>query len=581
MLKLRKPTSRAGCGVVLLAAATVISACSSSSDSSVDAIELNDEGMDLPMESETPDATSDAEDNNDADSSNGSNGSDRSNGSNGSNGSDESDESDLTDSDLSDTVAPQLVPAAGLATVDVNNQVSWAFNAVEEGLQLIVEPYVEMPLASNGRPARWNDLEFYGDRLFVVDEQDGKVFEITDAQAVLWFDIKTAIQNATGRALSTVNPFHGGVRGIAFHPDFDSNGKFYTSVMENRPADPSLHVYLSDDSNIDTDSVLIEWTADTSTFVIDESSYREVFRVGIPQNDHPIKQIAFNPAATQGDSDFGLLYIAHGDGSVESSTAGGGQANNALGKILRIDPLAAGDQSFSIPADNPFIDDDTLPDTVYSIGHRNPHHLAFSRSGLLLAAEAGRDNIDEVNVIEKGADYGWSEREGAFVHLAAGTIFDGIAALPENDALNGYVYPVVQYGHTGQVGESFVSQALGGGFVVENGSALDGAYFYIDFVQSGQIFHSSILDIQQATTRGMPDELTVAKSFAASVQFDHDNNADTPLLNNTLQEIVFSANGFDNVNNRVDVRIGQGPLGELYLMSKRNNWVYLISNSMP
>lgn len=466
--------------------------------------------------------------------------------------------------------------------VDADNQISWLFNAVDEGRQLVVEPFVEMPLASNGRPARWNDLEFFGDRLFVVDEQDGKVFEITGGEPVLWFDIKSAIQSATGRSLSISNVFHGGVRGMAFHPDFEINGKFYTSVMEQRPVDPSLHTYLSDSAGtVDADSVLIEWTASTNTLAIDASSYREVFRIGIPEYDHPIKQIAFNPSAVPGDAEYGLLYVAHGDGSVESTTAVGGQGNNALGKILRINPLATAESGFSVPQSNPFINDASLPDAVFSYGHRNPHHLSFTRAGQLLAAETGRDNIDEVNLIARGADYGWAEREGAYVQLAGGALVTGISALPDDDALNGYVYPVIQYGHTAVVGAAVTRQALGGGFVVENGSVLDGQYFYIDFVRSGQIFHSSLTDILQATTRGAPSTLTVAKSYLATVAFDHDANADTEALDNSMQEVVFSANGFINFDGRVDVRIGQGPRGELYLMSKRNNQIYRVSNSLP
>lgn len=481
----------------------------------------------------------------------------------------------------SEIPADNLVSAAELPTVGADNQVNWAFAPVPSGLEVHVQPFVEMPLASNGSPARWNDLEVMGSRVFAVDEQDGRIFEITSQQAVLWFDIGDAIQVQTGRRLSTSNPFHGGVRGIAFHPSFALNGKFYASLMEQRPADPSLHNYLSDSSGIDADSVLVEWTANPSTLEVDVGSYREVFRVGVPEYDHPIKQIGFNPFAEFNDADYGNLYIAHGDGSVESTTSGSGQGNNALGKILRINPLASGEQSYSVPTTNPYVSDASLPDEVYSYGHRNPHHLAFSKAGHLLAAEAGRDNIDEVNLVERGADYGWSLREGAYSHMANGTLLNGIAALPDDDATNGFIYPVIQFGHPGSVGATFTGHALGGGFVVENGSPLDGQYFYIDFVKSGDLFHSKLSSILQATTRGQPESLTVAKLELATVLFDHDSDPATPALNNGLKEIVTSASGYVNTFDRVDVRIGQGQLGELYLMSKRNNMIYLITSSLP
>jgi len=480
-----------------------------------------------------------------------------------------------------DADPPSLVASASLPTLSADGNVSWAFDATPSGLEVHVQPFVEMPLATNGEPARWNDIASFGDRIFAVDEQDGRVYEITNRQVSLWFDISSAIQSQTGRSLDIQNVFHGGVRGIAFHPEFANNGKFYATLMEQRPSNPALHTYLSDSSNVPADSVLVEWTANTSNFEIDTSSYRELFRVGIPEYDHPIKQIAFNPNLSSGDSDFGNLYISHGDGSVESTLTGSGQNNDALGKILRINPLQNGEQNYTVPADNPFINDASMLDEVFSYGHRNPHHLAFSRNGQLLTTEAGRDNIDEINLVENGQDYGWSEREGSYVHLDAGGLSNGVAALPENDAVNGFIYPVAQFGHTGAPGAGFTGEALGGGHIVENGSPIDGQFFYIDFVKSGILFHSALSDILQANTTGAPATLTNAQSYIATVRFDHDSNPDTEALNNDLREIVQSAPGYVNTFDRVDVRIEQGPNGVMYMMSKRNNMIYLVTSSLP
>jgi len=483
--------------------------------------------------------------------------------------------------DGGNTPVANLTKSATLPTISDDQQVSWSFAATPSGLEVHIQPFVEMPLASNGQPARWNDLSSFGDRLFAVDEQDGRVYEITDRRATLWFDISNAVQSQTGRALDISNTFHGGVRGIAFHPDFATNGKFYASLMEQRPDNTELHKYISDDSAIDADGVLVEWTADTTTYTIEPASYREVFRVGVPQYDHPIKQIAFNQNTNAGESDFGHLYIAHGDGSIASTLAGTGLGNNALGKIMRIDPLQGGSENYSIPADNPFISDTSLPAEVFSYGHRNPHHLAFSKDGHLMTTEAGRDNIEEVNLVENGQNYGWSQREGAYVHLDTGNLGAGISALPEDDAINGFTYPVVQFGHTGSLGTEFTGQSLGGGHVVENGSPLDGQFFYIDFPKSGILFHSALDDMLQANTKGAPETLSSAQSFIATVKFDHDSNPDTAALDNDLKQIVQSASGYVNLNDRVDVRIEQGPNGIMYMMSKRNNMIYLVTSSLP
>jgi len=211
--------------------------------------------------------------------------------------------------------------------------------------------------------------------------------------------------------------WHAGLRSVAFHPEFASNGKFYVSLMERRPGDPTQHHYLSDVTvPIVADGVLIEFTADPDSLQVDPFSYRELFRVGMTTYDHTIKQIAFNPHAQPGSEDYGLLYIGHGDGSVKSATAGGGQSRDALGKILRINPLQTATANYGIPDDNPFVGDNTMLDEVFSVGHRNPHHLAFASDGRIFVAEPGRDNIDEINVIESGANYGWSAREGTYVH---------------------------------------------------------------------------------------------------------------------------------------------------------------------
>jgi len=475
-----------------------------------------------------------------------------------------------------------LVPSAIFPALDNDGNINWSFEAKYSGLEVHIQPYTELPLATKGTPARWNGFSSIDNRIFIVDEQDGHVYEITNAQSPqLWFDISSAIQSHTGRELDTSNLFHGGVRGIAFHPDFLNNGKFYASIMEERPTDTSSHFYISDDSGISADSVLVEWTADPATFAMDISSYREVFRVGVPEYDHPIKQIAFNPHATPEDSDYGHLYIAHGDGSIESTLAGSGHNNDALGKILRIDPLESGDENYTMPADNPFLYDASIPSEVFSYGHRNPHHLAFTADGHLLATEAGRDNVDEINLVTSGSDYGWSEREGAFVHLDQGTVLNGIDALPANDAFNGYVYPAVQFGHHSAAGSTFTAVALGGGYVVENNSDIAGEFFFIDFPKTGDLLHASLSDILAANTTGDPATLTGAQAYIATVKFDHDSDPNTPALDNTIKEVIQSATGYVNTSDRLDVRIFQGPEGELYLSSKRNNRVYLVTSSLP
>ncbi|MGB7299176.1 MAG: PQQ-dependent sugar dehydrogenase, partial [Burkholderiaceae bacterium] len=401
------------------------------------------------------------------------------------------------------------------------------------------------------------------------------IYAIAENQpSLLWFDLAGALRE-NGQQLNTADNFHVGLRSIAFHPDFENNGKFYVSAMLDRPVNTNGLTYLSDVAEpIEADGVLIEWEADPETMAVNWNSYREVFRVGMPVYDHTIKQIQFGPD--------GLLYIAHGDGSVKSATTGGGQRlDDALGKILRVNPLQSGDAPFSIPADNPFVGNPAALPEIYSLGHRNPHHIAFTPSGQLIVADSGRDNLDEINLVEKGGDHGWSAREGTYVHLQGGGLLDGIAILPEDDAANGYVYPAIQFGHTGPRGANFVGQALGGGYVVNNNSPLQGKYFYCEFATLGEVYFADVTEMEGTVRQGAPSDLTQAQIHRAKIMFDHDGNPGTASVSRqSMTDVVNDSPNYDG-SGRADIRFGQGPDGTLYIMSKRNGTIYRIANSRP
>lgn len=484
---------------------------------------------------------------------------------------------------------PLVWTALSIAPVDAQNVV--VDPIVDEGLVIEVERWVELPDSSRGRP-RLNMMATFGDRTFVVEEFDGLIYEIIDGASTprpeVFLDVKAGIAASTNQELDTTNLIHGGLRSVAFHPDFSQNGLLYTTVMETRPINPSPDRYLSDaETPIAADSVLIEWTYDRNSNTVDPLSYREVFRVGMPVYDHPIKQISFNPFASPGSADYGLLYVGHGDGSVQSAIAGGGQNNDALGKVLRIDPTQRGAQPYTVPVDNPFVGDPTMIDEVWSFGHRNPHHLSFANAGgtvQLIVAEPGRDNVDEVNVITKGGNYGWSDREGTFVHLEGGGVIEGVAPLPADDWTNEYIYPAAQLGHVGANGETFVGLVIAGGYVLDNGSELDGEYLYSYAGTRGRIFHSSLEDLTSAVTslepRQSPSALTQATVGEASLLFDHDNDdATAALVRSDFRDVIDDDPDYDG-SGRADVRLGQGPDGETYVLNKRNGWIYLITNSV-
>ena len=161
----------------------------------------------------------------------------------------------------------------------------------------------------------------------------------------------------------------GGLLGLAVHPDFPERPyvyTYYTSASDNR---------------------ISRWEYDPEDEAL---SAEEVILDGIPSaSHHNGGRIAFGPD--------GLLYAGTGDAGLKESSQ---DTDSLAGKILRMTP--EGDPA----PDNPF------DDHVYSYGHRNVQGLAWDEEGDLYATEFGQDELDEVNLIEPGGDYGWPEVEG-------------------------------------------------------------------------------------------------------------------------------------------------------------------------
>lgn len=431
-------------------------------------------------------------------------------------------------------------------------------------------PFATLPLEA-GKPARIISIATKprSRDLYVLTASIIYVIR-PNQKPTIFLDVGKTIRTVTPRRLNFENGIHGGLRSLAFHP---RERKIYISAMENRPSkeDISKFHYISDVSNpITADSVLLEFKLSKSGKPIPKS-YRCVFRVGMPVFDHPIKQIAFYDK---------FLYIAHGDGSVQSAIAGGGQGNDALGKILRIDPKPSKKLPYRIPSSNPYVKKRDMLDEVYAIGFRNPHTICFSTSGTLFVADSGRANVEEINIVKPGKNYGWSLREGTFQHVGGG-LGTGVRPLPKDDAKLGFEYPVAQVGHEGKKGAGFIGQAVAGGCPIENESPMKGKYFYVDFPLSGKLFYSEVQEMKKAITNGKPKKLTQARTVQATIFHDHDNDPKTPPLKfDTLGDIMRSEPGFQDTP-RVDARLGRGPNGELYWTSKSNGRIYIFTSSLP
>ena len=242
-----------------------------------------------------------------------------------------------------------------------------------------------------------------------------------------------------------------GLLGLAFAPDYRESGHFYVYYSAGDPRR----------------SVLSRFTASRSDpGQTDVASELIIMEVPQPASNHNGGQLAFGPD--------GYLYIGLGDGGRGGDPFGNGQ-NTAtlLGSILRIDVSAASEEvRYRIPPDNPFAGTAGAAEEVWAYGLRNPWRFSFdSETGRLWMGDVGQKDWEEVDLVEKGLNYGWNIMEGA--HCFRPSIgCDG----------TGLQLPVAEYGRAD--GCSII-----GGYVYRSGvlPSLTGAYVYGAFC-SGKVW---------------------------------------------------------------------------------------------
>ncbi len=279
-------------------------------------------------------------------------------------------------------------------------------------------------------------------RLFIVERTGRiKMLQPGDSSPAVFLDISAKIR--TGG--------ENGLLGLAFHPDYRENRRFF--ITYTRGSDGA--------------TVLAEYRALESNPSVAQTDERLVTLIPQPSDIHHGGMIAF------GADNF--LYLSTGDGNWEDPDSSAQNIEELRGKILRIDiDNTDGETTYLSPASNPFSGERAGRDEIYALGFRNPWRFSIDRqTGELYVGDVGHDHMEEINIVTAGGNYGWR-------------IFEGTNCAPFEPALCGVLQtnpPVVEYEHI--QGRCSVT----GGYVYRgNRSTLPaGAYMFGDFC-TGEIF---------------------------------------------------------------------------------------------
>lgn len=241
-----------------------------------------------------------------------------------------------------------------------------------------------------------------------------------------------------------------GLLSVAFPPSYKANGRFFVdyTTREGRQLKTIITEYKvsASDPNLG-----------------DPASERILLEIDQPFDNHNGGLVKFGPD--------GFLYIGMGDGGSGGDPFSNGQNLNALlGKLLRIDVDSA--LPYAIPSDNPFVGMSNARGEIWAYGLRNPWRYSFDRcTGRLFLADVGQDRFEEVDLIEKGGNYGWNIMEGADCFKpAAGCNMTGLKL------------PIAEYDHS-------LGCSITGGYVYRGTRYPDliGRYFFGDYC-SGRLW---------------------------------------------------------------------------------------------
>jgi len=328
-------------------------------------------------------------------------------------------------------------------------------------------------------------------RLFAIDQR-GWIFSFENSPSVEQSNLVLDIQSKVNRWYDA-GANEQGLLGLALHPKFMENGELYVyyTKRENNHSIISRFRMMKGDAN-----------------KADPSSEEILLDVDQPFQNHNGGSIEFGPD--------GFLYVGFGDGgSRNDPNATGQNRSQLLGSIIRIDVDSKSDGlKYGIPADNPFVKVKNARPEIFAHGLRNPWRIAFDKkTGRLWCGDVGQELFEEVNVIAKGGNYGWSSREGTH----------SFGNRPNVEGVSAVIDPVWEYDHT-------AGKSITGGRVYNSQRMpqLNGKYIYADYV-SGSIW---ALTYDSATGKAVRNEQVIEKGIPV-LAFGEDQSGEIYFMKDT------------------------------------------------
>ncbi len=463
---------------------------------------------------------------------------------------------------------------------------------VKRGLAVEIKDLLRLPETRGIRPsgqdvspAGWARISYVRDlpdgRRFVNDSRGFLYLIDSNNQAHVYADVAAAFP------LAVYNRLESGFIGFVFHPEFAKNGLFYTVHAEIGPGNPKTPDFIPIGyglKDVTYHNVITEWHATNPAANTFEGTRREIFRAAhvVANLTHPMGAVEFNPAAKPGDPDYGLLYtsgsdfgFSNGGGPNASNPAQTQRLDSIVTAILRIDPRSPtvthgqkGLGDYTVPMANKFASDGdpkTLGE-IYAYGFRNAHRLSWDTDGTMFASDIGMDNIEEINIVHNGGNYGWMKREGYFENArvrggALNQLFPLPAEILDGKVKDGFLYPVAMYDHD-------EGRSVSGGFAYHGRiAALNGKFVFGD-VQSGRVFAADLAALKKADD-GIPRTVAPIEEVQLYVRDASGKRVDV-----SFQELVDKTLGAKVP--RADLHISRTRGGELLLTSRQDGMIRML-----